>query len=216
MAKIAIIDDNTDQSSTAKGFIDLALERYSSSLEVITSTPFADLDMYFNYLQENQVVVLILDEKLNDISIGNQGPVSYKGSELISILREKQRELPIFALTTFSSSEDLVEKFSEYEAIINRQEFYNDPSQFVPKFWRASQNYLNENIEAFSDYNELTRVISSGNRDPELLKKMQALQVKFELPFSGYDDRASWLNEYESQIGLLEKINNLIKSKLEK
>ncbi len=216
MSKIAIIDDNIDHSDTVKTNIDLALAEIPSSLEVITSLPFRNPEDYFNFIQQNDVCVIILDEKLNDLAIDENGPVGYKGSDLVTVLRQKLKELPIFALTTYDSAEELADKFGDYEDIISRKEFYDNSEKFVPKFWRAAKNYLKENIDEFSQFNELTKEISGGNKDPELIKKLKALQVKLELPYSGFEDRNTWLNEYEKQITSLEELNNLIKSKIKK
>lgn len=214
MAKIAIIDDNIDNSDTVKANIELALAEITSSLEVITSLPFRNPEDYFNYIQDNEICVLILDEKLNDLPIDENGPIDYKGSYLVTILRQKLKDLPIFALTNYASSEELSEKYSLYEDIINKGEFYKDSEKFIPKIWRAAKNYLKENIDGFSQFNELTKEISGGNNDPELIKKLQALQVKLELPYSGFEDRNTWLNEYEKQINSLEELNELFKAKL--
>ncbi len=42
MARIAIIDDNKDQSSTVQANTEIALAEIGSDLEVITSVPFKD------------------------------------------------------------------------------------------------------------------------------------------------------------------------------
>lgn len=214
MAAIAIIDDNTEQSDTVKTNIEIELEKIDSSIKVITSQPFREIKTYFDFIEKNQVCVLILDEKLNDQPIDDQGPIDYKGSELITILRKALKDLPIYALTTYATDYDVTQKDREYEGVIKRGDFYNNADQFVPKFWRAAKNFLKENIDEFSEYNELAKAVSGGNSDPELLKKLQALQVKLELPFSGFDDRNTWLNEYEKQISELTELNNIIKAKL--
>jgi len=216
MAKIAIVDDNKDQSGTVKTNIEIALAEIGSDLEVITSVPFKDPNSYFDFIEQNEICVLILDEMLNDQSNDENGPVDYKGSDLITTLRTKLPDFPIFALTVIPTDGDLKEKYSLYEDIISRKEFYDDANKYVPKFWRAAKNYLKENIDELSEFNQLTTDISGGNTDPELIKKLQALQVKLEMPFSGFDDRNSWLKEYESQINSLEKLNETIKSKLDK
>ncbi len=216
MATIAIIDDNKDQSGTVRTNIEIALSELKSDLKVLASVPFTDPNDYFDFIEQNEICVLILDEMLNDQANDGNAPVDYKGSDLVTAIRTKLPDFPIFALTVIPTDGDLKEKYSQYEDIISRKEFYDDSNKYVPKFWRAAKNYLKENIDELSDFNVLTMEISGGNKDPELIKKLQALQVKLELPFSGFDDRNAWLNEYESQINSLEKLNKIIKSKLEK
>jgi hypothetical protein len=215
MSSIAIIDDNTGQSETVKTNIEIALDEIGSNLVVITAVPFKNPNDYFQFIEENDICVMILDEMLNDQANDENGPVGYKGSDLVTALRTKLPDFPIFALTVIPSDADLKDKYSQYEEIISRKEFYDDANKFVPKFWRAAKNYLKENIDELSEFNVLTKEISGGNKDPDLIKKLQALQIKLELPFSGFDDRNAWLSEYEVQINSLETLNEIIKSKLD-
>ena len=215
MPTIAIIDDNSDQSSTAKVNMEMELENLSSSLNVITSFPFRDQNDYFQFIEDNDVCVLVLDEQLNDQAFNeDEGPVGYKGSQLVTTLRTRLKELPIFALTVIPTAKDLSSKYPLYEDIISRKEFINNTEAYVPKIWRAAKNYLKENLDNFSRFNEITKEISGGNKDENLIKELRALQAKLELNFSGFEDRNSWLNEYENQINNLESLNDLIKSKI--
>ena len=213
MSTIAIIDDNTDQSKTAERNIRLSLNELGSSLKVISSTPFHEIDQYFDYIEQNDVSVLILDQMLNDGAFGKEGPVGYKGSQLVGEIRSKLPDFPIFALTVIPTDGDLLNNFSKYEEIIDRKKLNKHTNSYVPKFIRASKNFLSENIDELNQLNELTTEIAGGNNDPELLKKLQAIQAKIDLPLQGFDDRNAWLIEYEKQIGALEELNKLIKSK---
>jgi hypothetical protein len=214
MAKIAIIDDNPDHSGTVKNNIELALAGLESSIEVISTLPFKDINDYFPFFTANDVCMLILDEKLNDQAVDADGPVSYKGSELVSALRVQLKDMPIFALTVIPDENNLVQKFSEYEQIISRDEFYKNSEKYVPIFVRAAKSYLKDNESDLSKFNDLTKMIAGGDDGDETLQKLQALQVKMELPFSGFADRSAWLDEYEKQISSLEEINQLLKKKL--
>lgn len=212
MKTIAIIDDNSDQSSTAAINIEIELEKLSSSMKVITAFPFRDPNEYFQFIDENEICVLILDEQLNDQSFDEFGPVDYKGSQLVSVLRERLKDFPIYALTVIHSAKDLNDKYSLYEDVIARKDFIENSEKYVPKIWRAAKNYLAENEDAYSRLNEVAKQISDGSMDENLIKELQSLQAKLELNFTGFADRDSWLKEYEKQINQLEKINELIKS----
>jgi hypothetical protein len=186
----------------------------NSTVEVITTLPFKEINNYFSFIEVNAVCVIILDEKLNDQAVDEEGAVSYKGSDLVTALRVQLKNMPIFALTVIPEEHNLLEKFSEYEQIISRDEFYNSPDKYVPIFLRAAKNYLRDNQSDLSVFNDLTKNIAGGNEDDETLQKLKALQVKMELPFSGFEDRNAWLDEYEKQITTLQEINELIKNKL--
>ncbi len=214
MATIAIIDDNPDQSGTILNNLEIAIQEFNSDLNVIALLPFKDPNEYFNFIDSKEICVLILDEKLNDQAIDKNGPVEYKGSQLVTLLREKLKDFPIYSVTAAAVTDELREKESEFEEVIPRGDFIEHTNKYFPRILRAAKNYLKENLDELSEFNILTTEISSGNNDPELIKKLQALQIKLELPFSGFDDRNSWLNEYQKQIQSLEELNAIIKAKL--
>lgn len=213
MPTIAIIDDNPEQSLTAKYNIELELENMSSTIEVITSFPFREFKEYFNFIEKNEVCVLLLDEQLNDQKFDQKGPVDYLGSQLVSVLRESLKDFPIFALTVTPNKEELTAKYALYEDVIGRLDFIENTEKFVPKILRSAKNYLTKTAIGYERFNELAQIISAGNEDEVLIKELQDLQAKLELPFSGFESKNSWLNEYEKQINELEELNKLIQSK---
>lgn len=215
MATIAIIDDNPEQSGTILNNLEIAINEFKSDFKAITSLPFRDPKEYFSFIETNEVCVLILDEKLNDQLIDDGGPIDYKGSQLVTYIRDALKDFPIYSVTNFVEADELKEKEGEFEDVIPRGDFIDHTNKYFPRILRAAQKYLKENLEELGEFNLLTKEISGGNKDPELIKKLQALQIKLELPFSGFDDRNAWLNEYESQISSLEKLNAIIRSKLD-
>lgn len=214
MSKILIVDDNIEHSETLQNNLEIYLDGIKSELEVITILPFKDPSEYFNFFQVNEISVLIIDEKLNEQAVDDSGPVDYKGSDLVSFLREKLKELPIFCISNFTNVEDLKKKYSHYDDIINRLEFIEDTDKFAPKIWRSAQNYFNENQSELNEFNKLAQEISSGDTSPEKIERLNALQTMLEIPFNGFDDRTKWLNQYENQISKLEELNNKIKEHL--
>jgi len=214
MATIAIIDDNTEQSGTILANLQIVIEEFNSEFEVITSLPFRDPNEYFDFIERNDICVFIIDEKLNDQTIDINGPIDYKGSHLVTFLRSKLKDFPIYSVTNFIDAEELKEKESEFEDVIRRNDFIQNTNKYFPRIIRAAQKYVKENLDELSDFHQITAEISGGNKDPDLIKKLQALQIKLELPFSGFNERNVWLNEYEKQINSLEKLNEVIKSKL--
>lgn len=216
MATIAIIDDNPEQSGTILNNLEIAISEFNSELNAITSLPFKDPNEYFNFIEKNDISVLILDEKLNDQPIDENGPIDYKGSQLVTFLREKLKDFPIYSVTNFVAADELKEKESEFEEVIPRGDFIEHTNKYFSRIQRASKSYLNEKANELSEFNNLTIAISGGDKNPELITRLQALQIKLELPFSGFNERNAWLNEYENQINSLEKLNEIIKSKLEK
>lgn len=214
MPNIAIIDDNQEQSSTLKTALEHYLKQNKNSFAVIIQFPFKVLEDYFTFIAKNNVCILILDERLNDQSINDEGPVEYKGNQLVTIIRERLKNFPVFMVTTHSQDEEVISKFEEFEYIISRQEFIEEGAKFTPIIIRSAQRYLESNVIELSEYDHLTKGVAGGNNDPEILKRLNALQVKLELPANSFDDRAAWLDEYEMRIKELEKLEAEIAKKL--
>ncbi len=214
MATIAIVDDNLDNSNTVRKNLQIALSHIGSDLGVITTLPFKDPEDYFNYLQVNEVVVLILDEKLDDQAVDSSGPVSYKGSDLISILRAKLKELPVFVITVIPSERELDDKSQEFEQIIKRQDFYDFTDKYASRIWRSANNYLHEREQELSQFALLSARFASGLADDNDLVSLRALQSKLEIPFSGFAERNKWLDEYQKQLARLNEIIVAIKSQM--
>jgi hypothetical protein len=215
MATIAVIDDNTEQSETICTNLEIEIDKNNSGLKVISSLPFRDLQTYFNFIEQNEVCVLILDEKLNDQSILDGKPVEYKGSDLVQFLRQTLKNIPIYSITSYHYVDELKENYSQFEDIIKRTDFIEDTEKYFKKIWRLANNYLKENIDELSEFNDTLTKISSGDNDPILQKKLKALQIKLQLPFAGFDDRRSWLEEYERKLVELEELNEMIKKNLD-
>ncbi|MBB1644947.1 hypothetical protein [Sphingobacterium sp. UME9] len=214
MAAIAIIDDNFEQSETICANLEIEIEKNNSNLKVISSLPFRDLQAYFNFIEQNDVCILILDEKLNDQSILDGKPVEYKGSDLVKFLRHTLKNIPIYSVTSYHYVEELKESYSQFEDVIKRTDFIEETEKYFKKMWRLANNYLKENITELSEFNDILTKISSGDTTPDLQQRLKALQVKLELPFAGFDDRRSWLEEYDKKLGELQSLNEAIKKKL--
>lgn len=206
MSSIAIIDDNVEISETLKLNIKQQLENFNSPFDVITKFPFKDVNDYFEFFTRNNVCVLILDERLNDKSNDLNGPVDYKGNQLVTIIRERLKDFPIFSITTYSDDPDLQSKLSEFEYILPRDKFVEESGSYVPIIIRAANRFLESNLNELSEFNRLTMDIAGGDTDPKKIQQLHALQLKLELPYTGFDDRKNWLDKYEVHIAELEKL----------
>ncbi len=183
-------------------------------MSVITQSPFREINQYISFVQNRDVCLFILDERLNDQSNDDDGPVDYKGNDLVSFLRTRLKNFPIFAVTNFSEDEELLEKMNQFEYIVNRNLFIKEGDNYVPIIIRAAQKYLDLNVAELSEFDKLTKKIAGGDSDPKLMDKLRALQVYLELPYVGFDERQKWLSEYEKQIQELEILKNILKEKL--
>ncbi|HBG62239.1 MAG: hypothetical protein A2266_02600 [Bacteroidetes bacterium RIFOXYA12_FULL_40_10] len=211
MAKIALVDDSNDQRDTFKKRLSIFLNKRESTLEVVDTFPFSDISKYFKWIIDEDIIALILDEKLHIESQVGSTPVDYNGSDLVVKIRNIFKDIPIFTLTNYSTDEELLRNFSQFEYILSKDNF---TQMHVDIILRACQRYICENQKQLSLFDDITRKIASGyavDSDFEILK---ALQIKLQLPIStNLKDKEDWLREYEKQISALEQIKNDLESK---
>jgi len=219
MNNIGIIDDQKDQRETLQLALEAHLENKESTLGVLDIFPFVteDFTEYFNWIQDNNIVCLIFDERMHNDSEDNKGPVGYRGNELVLIIRNKFKDIPIYVITSHKGDEDLQARFSDFEDIIARQEFIDEGEKYVDRFIRASQRYLEENYNELDEFQQLSAKAASGNNTNEDLIRLRALQIKLNLPLdSNLGERKDWLDEYEQRIKSLEALQVEIESKINK
>ena len=207
MNRIAIIDDNHEQRETLKRAIEAYLERRESTLEVIDIYPFEteDFQVYIDWINSENILVLIFDERMHNESENGKGPVGYKGNELVSIIRKSFKYIPVFTVTSHIDDDELQEKFGEFEYIVGREDFIDNGANYVDIIIRSSQRYLDENQNELSEYDHLTKLIASGKGKSEDIDRLKALQIKLHIPMNDFSDRETWLKEYEIHIKELEE-----------
>ena len=217
MKHFLIIDDNNEQSETVKSNIELELERLGEKdFAVLETFPFENPEDYFEFIDQKKVGVLILDEKLNDQADAHGNFAKYLGHDIVTMIRERYKDLPIYTITNFANDEDVLNVFSEYDQVISRKDFYGAPEKFVPVMLRAASKFVDRNSSMLSELTLLSQEIASGNSTEEKVERIKALQAAVELPLVGFADRQSWLDEYSKQLEDLKEINLELKKKLNK
>lgn len=205
MPKLAIIDDNRDQRETLRISISLALENRESELDVIDIFPFDSHQEYYDWIVREEVCVLIFDERLHNGRDNARGPVQYDGHDIVGKIRSRFKDIPIYAVTSFSSDSELQAHFSEFDDIIDRAKFKGE--KYADIFIRATNRYLEQNGRELAEFSKLARQIALGNTNIEDSKRLEALQQKLMLPYSpDLTDRQSWIREYGEQLDQLESL----------
>ncbi|WP_395042791.1 hypothetical protein [Flavobacterium sp.] len=219
MYKIAIIDDNYDQRETLRRSLDAYLEIKDSNFVVIDIFPYdtETFEEYFDWILNENIVCLIFDERMHNETEGGIGPVSYRGNQLVSIIRERYKDIPIYVITSNKTDEELTAKFSEFEDIIERQEFINEGEKYVDRIIRSTQRYLDENNNELKEFQELSKMVASGKNTGNQMNRLLALQTKLHLPLDiNLGERKDWLDEYEERIKELEALKLELELKLKK
>ena len=211
MEKIVIVDDNSDQRGTNKIRLKLFLKELNSPLEVIDIFPFEEYSDYYKFIIDEDIIALVIDEKLYNDSQPDKAPVGYNGSDLVTFIRERFKYIPIFTLTNFPEDQILQEKVNEYDYIFSKNDFTLKQVSIIQ---RSCHRYLEENQRELSLYSCLSQKLAMGKGEDNDYEILNALQTKLHMPLN--DDikiREEWLAEYENQIKALEELKYKLENK---
>lgn len=213
MAGICIIDDRVDIRETLENKIRLIFLKNKIDWQIVSKDPFPDKMEYLSFINENDIGVLILDERLHEVSNGNNS-VEYNGSQLITFLRQYLKDYPIYSVTSYHLDNDLDIQFSEFDEIIARDTFYSKPEEYVARFIRAGNRFLENHSEQLLRLSILSELIAKGTATDDNLKELRIVQENLNIPFSdyGFPHRENWLEDYEKNISELSSLNNEIEN----
>jgi FixJ family two-component response regulator len=210
MPTIAIVDDRLDHRTTLKRRLDSELIDDWNSIAI---EPFAQVEDYPCWFTENDIGVLLLDERLNEQTV----TCKYNGHELVEFLRSYMPTFPIFVITSYPDDEELRKKFKDVEAVIERKVFSKDAADYVPRIIRSAQKYFETFQDELAKLSDLARKVAQGIAGKEDFKELKAIQTKLGLsfPLASFNSRNEWLNEFECKLDELKKLSDEIKEFLE-
>lgn len=215
MITIGIIDDNSEQRDSFRNAIELFLKKQKrTEIDIYDSAPIENIEDYSSWIVENEICVLILDEKLMEIPVfGNGKSCDYNGHELAEHLRKKHNNMPIHIVTSAKVNEDLKSRLSLFENVISRDEFLNDRDIWVEKFIRSGQRFYEENEKLYSDINMITNLIIEDKATPQDIDKLKSIQEYFKIPLLTDETlhRDKLLKMFCDELSNLTDINNKAK-----
>lgn len=219
MPVIGVIDDRQDVRKILSDSISLTLP---TGWEVIDIPPWSSLNIYPSWISENEIVALIIDEQLNEAT-DKSDAVNYQGHDLVDYLRQYLKELPIFVVTSHLMDSDfhdeLQERFKYVEDMIERNQFYERPSDYVERMTRAGQRYLQTFEQELADLAEFAKKAAIGEDvSPEEQKRAIAIQTKIEtaFPIENIANRSEWLLQMQHLIEELETLKIDIEQRLQR
>jgi hypothetical protein len=214
MPKIGIIDDRDDFRETILRSIDIELQENWQSIAI---APLPRIEDYPAWITEQEVAVLLLDEKLNEQIESGGKDVGYEGHDLVEFLRKHMPTFPLFVVTSYVNGEELIKKFSDVEGIIARDEFLKKAGEYAPRFFRAGQQFLQVFQSELNELAEKAHKIAVGEATEEDIEKANAIREKIGLvfPSESLRDRSEWLKKIEEKIEEFKKLNAEISSFLE-
>lgn len=210
MPKITIVDDRKDFRTTLKRKIEaFFIKSKLKDWEVMDISPFQNKSEYFPWLLENDVVVLILDERLQE-NIEESESVNYKGSELIEEIRRHLKEFPVYAITNYSRDPDLQSKFPLFDEILDRDSFYSKADEYITRFIRSGQRYIQSHNKILTRISELSQKLAVGDATNEETLELRGLQEGLNLSSVEIIDREAWLHKYQEKLDELEDRKSVV------
>ncbi|WP_423736527.1 hypothetical protein [Chitinophaga caseinilytica] len=210
MPTIGIIDDRKDFRETLNRRLLLSLKKHKIDFSVLDVDPFSELQDYVNWITENDIALLIVDERLQEG--GGKINVKYNGSNLIEFLRSILPEFPVVAITSYPNDEDLQKKFPLFDEILGRTEFHNKSDEYTLRFVRYAQRFLGIYSKQLIRISELSESIAKGTASKEDVEELKSIQQYLNIPFTAYAfaNREDWLKQYEGKLKELSEISNRI------
>jgi hypothetical protein len=218
--KIAVIDDNVD----ARNFVTSAIEDAITNLEigtewsVLESAPFPKLKDYTDWVNKQQVGVLVVDERLGEVPDADGKTANYKGSDLVGVLRKQFKDMPIYGVTSHPADPSLKEHFALFDEVVERDIFMSKASQYVERFLRTYKNFLDLNEKELSELSVISKKIAQGKATNAQKKRAEAIQQNLEIPVTtlALSSRKELLDEYEKTIKEIKKTQQDAKKHLKK
>lgn len=207
MPSIGIVDDRKEQREEIRSVFESCFE--DDKWVCIDTTPFIQMDEYPSWIVENEISIIVLDERLHEEEAGNGIHVNYNGHNLAEYLRQGNPTLPIYVVTSYSSDDGLVNKKNIVENIISREDFGGaNADMYVQRMLRSGMHYSKMFLEELSEISRLANKIATGDADENDLKELRAKQtsIKLAFPVNLLVDREQWISRFEEELNVFEKL----------
>jgi len=175
--KIIFIDEDKDQRDTFGELLRLCFPKSDTSIEIITQEPKPSLHEMSYLLQDPDIVTIIIDEQLKE-----SGVAQYFGIELASYLRAANKKLPIYILTSYPESEELIDGEISVEDILNKQELPGKKNVIGARILRRINNYHDIMNEREIKFEQLLRKSISEDMDQSDFDQLAELSFLREAP----------------------------------
>lgn len=202
MKNIGLIDDKNVSRRAFKLKVELALEVYYPGWKIIDRKPFKEYFMYRQWILENDISVLIIDERLDEEKLDDGTFVRYFGSDLVKDLRKFLKDFPIYCITNIEITPQLKEALSFFNLTINKQRFDEEVENYLSLFIRSGLSFYTEYKKELSRLGELSEIIAKGDKTEEILTEINSLQTRLTIPHIdlGLRNREEYNKELESKI----------------
>ena len=214
MKNIGLIDDKDKSRRAFMLKLNLELETLYPEWRVIDSKPFKEPETYRQWILENEISVLIIDERLDEEKLEDGSYVKYFGSDLVKILRNYFKDIPIYCITNIEITEHLKNALSYFNLILSRNKFDADLDNYLNSFIKSGISFYTEFQKELGRLGELSEKIAKGEANEADIKEIHSLQTRLLIPHLTEElmSRENYLSELEKKIGEIKTMQeNLIK-----
>ena len=162
--------------------LNLELEKLSPGWTVIDSKPFKETEMYRQWILENDISVLIIDERLDEEKLEDGSYVKYFGSDLVKKLRNFFKDIPIYCITNIAITEHLKKALSYFNLILSRKKFDDDIENYLNLFIKSGISFYTEFQKELARLGELSETIARGDATDKDKEEIHSLQTKLLIP----------------------------------
>jgi hypothetical protein len=216
MKTIGLIDDKDKSRRAFMLKLNLELEKSYPTWKIIDSKPFKDQDDYRQWILENEISVLITDERLDEEKLSDGSYVSYFGSDLVKKLREFFKDIPIYCITNIEITDNLRKSLSYFNLILSRKKFDDDVPNFLNLFIKSGTSFYTEFQKELTRLGELSNKYAEGSLIEAEKKEILSLQTRLLIPHLTSDlaSREHTLNELEKKIEEIKSFHDELKKHL--
>jgi hypothetical protein len=210
MYTIGIIDDRDSVRRSFARKIELRLSELFNDWSVIQRKPFIEREDYTQWILENEITVLIIDERLNEEAIKKNKVADYYGHDLAIDLRKRFKELPVYSITSHKVTPSLKKAFKNFNLILNRREFDEEIDMYLNLFVKSGEDFFAKNQKQLGRLGELSEKIAKGTASQKNKDEALAIQTNLQLPHLTEDlqNREEFLKDLEANLNQLKKMQS--------
>lgn len=215
MKNIGLIDDKDRSRRAFMLKLNLKLEELYPDWKIIDSKPFKDTEEYRQWILENEISLLILDERLDEEKLDDGSYVKNFGSDVVKELRDFFKDIPIYCITNIEITDHLKDALGYFNLILSRKKFDDDIDNYLNSFVKSGVSFYTEFQKELGRLGELSELIAKGEATEKDLAEIQSLQTRLIIPHmtKALVSRENYLTELEKNIEKIKSMQEtLIKS----
>lgn len=195
---VAVLDDRDDQRETMIRGLNAALPNGWICIECPLSK---DINSYPKWLAKNNVVCLLIDQLLNENAPGANPPVAYKGNDVISVIRAKLPDFPIYVVSqAVEHDPQLQANWGAADEALSRKELFSRIADYVERMMRRATGFVNRNTEQLAEFNDLAAEAATGKITEPRRERLRAIQSELGLLDSAPSERDESLTSLEAAL----------------